>query len=805
MIYTTPRAFQIDGVLKIEEFSGRALLADSMGLGKTIQSLMWLDRNLPPDRSAVVVCPASLKWNWEAEAWKHWRVRAEVLSGSRPSRLPFRRLYVINYDVLGPWITELKRLDPFAVIYDECQALRNRSTNRTLACKRMAKGVPHLIAVSGTPIENKPIEFWPVLNMLDEAYWEPYSVFGHKYCGAKKTRWGWTYDGASRLKELHKRLTTTCFPYDTLVKTEVGLVKIGELVNGKQKIKVATRNQKTGEIRWRRIIAHHKRTSPSILARVVHTHGEFTATCDHLVWTQDGYKSASGLVRGDKLLTLRKREDTHDGQCQSKHSDLLLSEMCCAEQSSSRRSRQEDGYDSLGKSHSDRCNSLRVLRQGVTNGQENEKILQHVMRSQKQETDQADDSNDMHSMRQAMGSPDSQRILPSSKVLRQALCKHSSLDHEEKLWSESDFHKNLKGSERTTLRSRMADRIAGNNDNSHSSYREVPEGSKVLLNSGSSTSTLKNGGGSGRPYPQTPKTKRRGPLERGNLEESRVERVEILQRGNTQWSDGSDKESAVYDIEVEEDHNFFANGVLVHNCMIRRRKVDVLKDLPPRMHNVVPLHLRASEMKDYQLAHRDLKAWAEKNKKGSDFRAAALQRLNLLKTLIAKYKCRPIIEWVETFLESGEKLLLFCTHRALVNAVADHFKGCARVHGGVLGKKRHEEFERFNNSKSCRLLVGNHDAAGTGWSCKSASSVMIAEYPWKPGTVMQCLDRCAGIGRGIEGVPTSAYYATVAGTIEEEICEKLRSKVKILGRALDGEADSQELSVLDDVIEGLIG
>ena len=74
--------YQKDGVRSLEQFNGRALLADEMGLGKTLQALYYMKRH---KRSPVIViCPASLKYNWAREAAIHVNEHAEVLEGTKP-------------------------------------------------------------------------------------------------------------------------------------------------------------------------------------------------------------------------------------------------------------------------------------------------------------------------------------------------------------------------------------------------------------------------------------------------------------------------------------------------------------------------------------------------------------------------------------------------------------------------------------------------------------------------------------------------------------------------------------------------
>src|SRR5690242_14288436 len=92
--------FQKEGVLQLERFDGRALLADEVGLGKTIQALTYAKRNQIP--LTVVVCPAGLKYHWQAQAAQHLNIRAEVLEGRKPKRQRMRyppKIIILNYDI----------------------------------------------------------------------------------------------------------------------------------------------------------------------------------------------------------------------------------------------------------------------------------------------------------------------------------------------------------------------------------------------------------------------------------------------------------------------------------------------------------------------------------------------------------------------------------------------------------------------------------------------------------------------------------------------------------------------------------
>jgi SWI/SNF-related matrix-associated actin-dependent regulator 1 of chromatin subfamily A len=202
--------FQKEGVRQIYHFRGRALLGDEMGLGKTIQALEWV-RRIPKRRPVVIVTPASLKWTWQVEAAQHFGLRVEVLEGraTRRSYLP-GDIVVLNYEILPSWLPLLRAARPQCIIIDEVHFIKNRQAQRTRACRKLAARAASVLGLSGTPITNRPIEFWSILNVLRPELFPSYSQFGIRYCKPRKRRWGWEYKGATRMGELRRILTKEC-------------------------------------------------------------------------------------------------------------------------------------------------------------------------------------------------------------------------------------------------------------------------------------------------------------------------------------------------------------------------------------------------------------------------------------------------------------------------------------------------------------------------------------------------------------------------------------------------------------------
>jgi SNF2 family DNA or RNA helicase len=200
--------FQSAGVSFIEQNKGRALIADEMGLGKTVQALAWLQMH-PKKRPVVIVTPASLKLNWlkEALAWLP-NPSIEILMGTSPWKIT-ADIVLINYDILPNWVDEIKYIEPEVLITDECHYYKSNTALRTKAIKKLAKGIPHVIALSGTPIVNRPIEAYNAINIIAPDLFPNYWNYAKEYCGARHNGFGWDFNGSSHSKELHEKLTGT--------------------------------------------------------------------------------------------------------------------------------------------------------------------------------------------------------------------------------------------------------------------------------------------------------------------------------------------------------------------------------------------------------------------------------------------------------------------------------------------------------------------------------------------------------------------------------------------------------------------
>ena len=146
----------------------RAFLADEQGLGKTIEALATLESD--GAYPAVVVCPASLKLNWqrELERWLPQR-SVEVLSGTAGVPPPAGDIVIANYEIVAGRLAALCAGRPRALVLDESHYCKNAAAKRTRAVQRLAAAIPQdglILALSGTPVMNRPAELVAQLRIL---------------------------------------------------------------------------------------------------------------------------------------------------------------------------------------------------------------------------------------------------------------------------------------------------------------------------------------------------------------------------------------------------------------------------------------------------------------------------------------------------------------------------------------------------------------------------------------------------------------------------------------------------------------
>lgn len=189
--------FQLAGIeYCIQPEVGAALIGDEPGLGKTVQAIGVC--NILQPKKILVACPAKLRgvWHTHFKAWLTYEPES---------------ITVISYNYLSKEenIKTLKAAGPYGVgILDEIHNLKNQQAKRTkftLAKNGLVSVLNKKIALSGTPIQNTPIDLYPIAKVFAPASIQGMDKlgFGIKFCKGWKTPWGvWDFSGASNMQEL---------------------------------------------------------------------------------------------------------------------------------------------------------------------------------------------------------------------------------------------------------------------------------------------------------------------------------------------------------------------------------------------------------------------------------------------------------------------------------------------------------------------------------------------------------------------------------------------------------------------------
>lgn len=240
--------------------------------------------------------------------------------------------------------------------------------------------------------------------------------------------------------------------------------------------------------------------------------------------------------------------------------------------------------------------------------------------------------------------------------------------------------------------------------------------------------------------------------------------------------------------------------ILTSTIMIRRLKSEVLTELPDKIKSFTPLDLANRDK--YRKAELDFIRYVYETKGDEAARRAqrgkALAMIEGLKQLSVEGKMKEAIEWINDFLTSGEKLVIFAEHKFVIDRLMKEYADIAvRLYGQDSTQHRQKSIERFQKDDSVKLFVGNTKAAGEGITLTAASNVAFLELPWTPGALTQAEDRCHRIG---QKDAVNVYYLLATGTIEEEIAELLDKKTKVLKSVLDG-LDVENEILLTELIQ----
>ena len=236
--------YQIAGVEFLKEHK-KALLADQPGLGKSCITI-GLINECPEIWNVLILCPASLRLNWEQELQK-WLIddigRIEVVSYDSAWREQnFSRLSSENWDL---------------IVMDEAQYVKDGKSKRSMAAQSLAISVPRVVLLTGTPVDNVPSDLFPLLHTLRPKMFPDFTQFAIRYCGAflqeikvrGRTKKVWNTSGSSNEEELQDILRSTLMirrlKKDVLPQLPKKIRQIIEIENAEKAVKAEDKTWKS--------------------------------------------------------------------------------------------------------------------------------------------------------------------------------------------------------------------------------------------------------------------------------------------------------------------------------------------------------------------------------------------------------------------------------------------------------------------------------------------------------------------------------------------------------------------------------
>lgn len=238
-------------------------------------------------------------------------------------------------------------------------------------------------------------------------------------------------------------------------------------------------------------------------------------------------------------------------------------------------------------------------------------------------------------------------------------------------------------------------------------------------------------------------------------------------------------------MQISGSRNEAKLNAKLNGFMLRRRKADVLKDLPP---------LRFSEL------------WLEGDVSGIDFAEAeqvravlategveGLRRLAYdggvakLRRLTGMAKAAPAAQWINDWLDSTppeKKIVVFAHHHDVIETLYDRLHTRAvRVSGHIKQRERQIAVDRLQQDPATRCFIGQITAAGVGITLTRASDLLFVESSWVPAENEQAAQRIHRIG---QTEPCLVRYATLAGSIDEDIQRACMRKMESIEKVVDG-------------------
>lgn len=238
------------------------------------------------------------------------------------------------------------------------------------------------------------------------------------------------------------------------------------------------------------------------------------------------------------------------------------------------------------------------------------------------------------------------------------------------------------------------------------------------------------------------------------------------------------------------------NYYLRKYCFFRRQKKDVLTQLPAKTRSYLVTEI--DNRKEYQAAERDIIKYlrdyqdADDEKVQRTIRGAVMVKMGILKQISARGKVEGAKDIIHNIVDGGQKLIVFCFLKEVVQALKQEFRHAVTVTGDDSTEQKQHAVDRFQNDEDCKLIILNYRSGGTGLTLTAASNVLFVEFPWTAADCVQAEDRAHRNG---QKNAVNCVYLLGDKTIDEYMYNLIQTKKGISDGVTGTEDDTHEQKV----------
>lgn len=235
----------------------------------------------------------------------------------------------------------------------------------------------------------------------------------------------------------------------------------------------------------------------------------------------------------------------------------------------------------------------------------------------------------------------------------------------------------------------------------------------------------------------------------------------------------------------------------ISELIIRRKKEDVLTELPPKSEQTIRINLPRQDRTEYLTKLSLLKQVINKGK------GEQLSTLTKMKQLTSHAKLPKAKKLIKEFIDNGEKIVLFSQYLTPLYKLKKHFENQSVVYeGDMSNKEKQRVVKKFQDNDNVKVFLGSIKACSMGITLHSASNCIFLDLPWTPALVNQASDRLHRIGQEDS---VSIYYLVANDTVDEDILATIKEKMDVISQIMGEEKilKLEKQNVLSDVVKRL--